>query len=197
MIYKGKVFDGPAVASRLAPGCFPWPRPHFPVCVLTINFEETMSPNGVLINPGEASVMSCLARQLMCQASQHLLCHQPLRAKDFCVLTPYAGQAQFLKKMVPSSVEVAVLDRFQGQERKVVIYGTMRSNPEKKLGFVSDRRRFNVALTRACDGLIVIVNRATVGSDLRTWGTWLDWADKLGIVRPAEACVSMELPPSF
>lgn len=53
---------------------------------------------------------------------------------------------------------VATVDTFQGGERNVVIYGFTRSNAKRKIGFLSERRRLNVALTRAKEQLVLVGN---------------------------------------
>ena len=50
-------------------------------------------------------------------------------------------------------IESATVDKFQGAEKEVIILSTVRS---KKLGFIEDRRRLNVALSRAKSLLIVV-----------------------------------------
>ena len=57
---------------------------------------------------------------------------------------------------------------------------TVRANANGSLGFVSDQRRLNVAVTRAKRGLVVLGNRATLSSD-KTWREWIRWVDKRGL----------------
>eukprot|EP00891_Asterochloris_glomerata_P008396 jgi/Astpho2/8396/e_gw1.00122.165.1_t len=64
----------------------------------------------------------------------------------------------------------------QGREADVVIFSAVRSN---KLGFVSDPRRMNVALSRARRGLIVVGNRHALRSDAK-WAQWLEWVQRHG-----------------
>lgn len=49
-----------------------------------------------------------------------------------------------------------------GQEREVIIFSSVRSNAQGKIGFLADVRRLNVALTRARRGLIVIGSKSTL-----------------------------------
>ena len=69
---------------------------------------------------------------------------------------------------------------YQGREKEVIIFSAVRSNPDGNVGFLSDRRRLNVAITRAKRGLIVLGDPQTLRFD-PTWRSWLDWADERGL----------------
>ena len=58
-----------------------------------------------------------------------------------------------------NSLTVSTVDSFQGLEKEVIIYASVRSNPEGNIGFLEDERRFNVASTRA-KRLFVFVGNA-------------------------------------
>jgi regulator of nonsense transcripts 1 len=75
---------------------------------------------------------------------------------SIAVLTPYTRQVKLLKDRLPGSATVTSVDGFQGQEADIIIYVTVRCNPHRDIGFLSDLRRLNVVLTRARSGLIVI-----------------------------------------
>ena len=57
---------------------------------------------------------------------------------------------------------IDTIDGFQGQERDVVFISLVRSNDDGKIGFLSDLRRMNVAITRARMKVVVIGNAATL-----------------------------------
>ena len=48
------------------------------------------------------------------------------------------------------------------------------SNAKGRVGFLSDERRLNVAITRPRRGLIVIGHQATLQHD-PTWNAWMQW----------------------
>lgn len=59
-------------------------------------------------------------------------------------------------------LQIGTVDSFQGQEKDLVIFSTVRSNRHGSLGFVDNKQRLNVALSRARAQLIVIVDGSTV-----------------------------------
>jgi regulator of nonsense transcripts 1 len=84
------------------------------------------------------------------------------------VVTPYEGQRSYivtymqfngsLKKELYKDVEVASVDAFQGREKDYIILSCVRSNEHQGIGFLSDPRRLNVALTRAKYGVVILGN---------------------------------------
>lgn len=61
-----------------------------------------------------------------------------------------------------SEIEIDTVDGFQGREKEVVIISFTRSNAMGEIGFLSDQRRMNVAMTRARRKLILTGDSATL-----------------------------------
>ena len=82
------------------------------------------------------------------------------------MVCPYLAQTRLIRKLIRqvgeykgekmNTLEVKSVDGFQGREKEIIIYSTTRCNAEGRLGFVSDNKRVNVALTRAKRGIIVV-----------------------------------------
>lgn len=84
---------------------------------------------------------------------------------DFGIISPYKAQVQYLRMLIKHTaflrplhkqISVNTVDAFQGQERDVILVSLVRSNNEGQIGFLSDLRRMNVAMTRARMKLIII-----------------------------------------
>jgi superfamily I DNA and/or RNA helicase len=90
--------------------------------------------------------------------------------RNVAVITPYSAQiTELQERILPASsfwtaleIEIATVDAFQGRDRDIVVYSTVRSNAEYDLGFLKDRRRLNVALSRARQLLIIVGDMLTL-----------------------------------
>ncbi|KAK0855632.1 hypothetical protein LTR03_001732 [Friedmanniomyces endolithicus] len=89
-----------------------------------------------------------------------------VREEDIAVVTPYNGQlallAQTLKERWPG-LELGSIDGFQGREKEAVVVSLVRSNAEREVGFLGERRRLNVAMTRPKRHLCIVGDSETVG----------------------------------
>ena len=168
--YSNKLIDGVNSEERPAPAGLLWPDWENPVAFVPINGGETVSPDGTSReNPLEVSWVLKILEDLL-EAGE-------LTQKDIGIITPYAGQVRAIRNSMSEQlddVEVRTVDGYQGREKEVIIFSCVRSNPEKKVGFLSESRRLNVALTRAKRGLIVIGDPDTLRSD-KNWKAWLDY----------------------
>jgi senataxin len=61
-------------------------------------------------------------------------------------------------------VEVNTVDGFQGREMDIVIFSCVRTSMHS-LGFLSDERRMNVAITRAKKCLVIVGNETALSRD--------------------------------
>jgi superfamily I DNA and/or RNA helicase len=130
-------------------------------------YEEKQEGTG-LSNPEEASFLVKHLRSYVQQLSEH---HPSNLFPSIAVIAPYRHQVELLKEYVSSdahlqsftsSISVNTIDSFQGQERDVVYISLTRSNAESAIGFLSEVRRMNVAITRARKKLVMIGDSSTL-----------------------------------
>ena len=121
-------------------------------------WEEELEPNGLSKrNPQEADLVL---------KKVQLLIDSGLNAQDIAVIAPYAAQVRLLRdRFEGTGLEIDTVDGFQGREKEAVVISLVRSNNRNEIGFLADRRRMNVALTRARRKLVVIGDSATLGID--------------------------------
>lgn len=65
------------------------------------------------------------------------------------------------RKKFSDLLRVATVDNFQGEEAKIIIVSLVRSNKERKVGFLRTNNRINVLLSRAQHGMYIIGNSDT------------------------------------
>jgi uncharacterized protein len=82
-----------------------------------------------------------------------------LELNDFLFIAPYNAQVRALQAALPADARVGSVDKFQGQEAPVCILSLCSSYGEygsRGLGFILDRNRINVAISRAqCLAVVV------------------------------------------
>lgn len=66
------------------------------------------------------------------------------------------------RAMECKSIEVRTVDGFEGREKQVIVFSTVRNNIEGQIGFLADQKRLNVGITRAKRGLFVIGSISTL-----------------------------------
>lgn len=160
MFYEGALQNGVSSSERMGTASFPWPRPETPMMFWSqLGAEEISSSGTSFLNRTEANAVEKIVT--------HLLKHG-VGPWQIGVITPYEGQRAHvvalmlrhgsLSQKLYSEVEVASVDAFQGREKDYIILSCVRSNEHQGIGFLSDPRRLNVALTRARYGLAVLGN---------------------------------------
>ncbi|NWX99070.1 M10L1 helicase, partial [Nothoprocta ornata] len=139
------------------------PRKGFPLIFHGIRGKETReghSPSW--FNPTEAVQVM----RYCCHLAKSERSAVPVA--DIGVVAPYRKQVEKIRYLLRSidleDIKVGSVEEFQGQEYLVIILSTVRSNEasffDEKccLGFLSNPKRFNVAVTRAKALLIVVGN---------------------------------------
>ncbi|HEX5171307.1 MAG TPA: AAA domain-containing protein [Cyclobacteriaceae bacterium] len=131
-------------------------------------FHEAQDPETLSrLNPEEAQLLIRQIEKLKEKISDS---HDHV---NIGVITPYRAQVDYLKKRFESSsilesmlshITIDTVDAFQGQERDIIAISLVRSNDKGEVGFLSDIRRMNVAMTRARKKLIIIGDSSTLGS---------------------------------
>ncbi|KAI1103334.1 DNA helicase [Jackrogersella minutella] len=102
-----------------------------------------------------------------------------VRPEDIAVVTPYNAQLGLLaplKEAFPG-IELGSVDGFQGREKEAVIVSLVRSNTQGEVGFLSEKRRLNVAMTRPKRSLVVVGDSETVRRGSKFLNNWMDWLE--------------------
>ncbi|MCC6289517.1 MAG: AAA family ATPase [Chitinophagaceae bacterium] len=130
-------------------------------------FEEKIEGTSIS-NPEEASFLFRHLSQLVNTVSQY---YTSENFPTIGIISPYRQQIVLLKEQMQhaahlkdyaNKITVNTIDSFQGQERDIIYISMTRSNADSKIGFLSDIRRMNVAMTRARKKLVVIGDSSTL-----------------------------------
>lgn len=173
--YEGVLQDGEGLNKKRpwhSYSCFG------PFCFFDVDgIESQPSGSGSWVNEDEVEFITLLYHQLAM--------HYPeLKSSSLvAVISPYRHQVKLLKDHFRSTfgdqskevIDVNTVDGFQGREKEVVIFSCVRCNKEQKIGFVSDFRRMNVAITRARSAVLVVGSASTLKQD-KHWNNLVESA---------------------
>jgi len=119
--------------------------------------DEQEAESASTRNPGQAVRTAAEVRRLLSRG---------VSPKDIAVITPYRAHLNVLRSALEPErkrgLEIGTVDGFQGREKEAIVFDLVRSNGDGQVGFVADRRRLNVALTRARRFLLVVADTATL-----------------------------------
>lgn len=159
--YEGDLAADPSVAGHLLyelPGVQACELTETPVTFIDTagaGYDEEQEEEGESRrNPEEARLVVRKVRELL---------EAGVATTDIAVIAPYAAHVRLLREQLHEpGLEIDSVDGFQGREKEAVVVSLVRSNMENEIGFLSDVRRMNVALTRARRKLVVVGDSATL-----------------------------------
>ena len=180
--YAGKLHDGVSASDRAVPCGFAWPDRAKPLVFLNIGSraeELEISLGSSKANPREVSAV--------CNLTYGLL-DAGIKSDAIGIISPYVAQIERLstelyRALGPRAPKVAAVDAYQGRECDVIIVSTVRSSAHGAggVGFLNDRRRLNVLLTRARCGLLLVGHIATLMQE-SSWARLLTGMHRAGLV---------------
>ncbi|KAJ7730393.1 P-loop containing nucleoside triphosphate hydrolase protein [Mycena maculata] len=150
------------------------PDPRLPLLFIgSESGEECVDERASWYNPGE---IKCTVDTIISLLAEGALSSPPLQASDIGVMSPFREQVwklrEDLRKEKLNAVDVGTVEDYQGREMRVCIISCVRSSTRflkddlsRGLGLVYERKRMNVAITRAKELLVVIGNGAILQQD--------------------------------
>jgi superfamily I DNA and/or RNA helicase len=151
------------------------------------SFDEQMNPESQsLYNPGEWQILQKHLELLILSFPSEFI---PIIG----IISPYREQVTYMDEQISRDdllkkhaalLTVDTIDSFQGQERDMIYISLVRSNENGEIGFLSDYRRMNVAMTRARKKLVIIGDSATIGQD-KFYNQMLQYMERSGQYRSA------------
>lgn len=132
--------------------------------------KEIIEKEKKTYNTYEASIIAKLIKVILNTVNPNSNEKKNFKPYDIGIISPYKYQVKVIRdelsKNCPEferdemSSIVATLDSYQGQERPIIIFSFVRSNDkepdERRVGFLCELRRLNVALSRCQKQLILI-----------------------------------------
>ncbi|KAG8064473.1 hypothetical protein GUJ93_ZPchr0004g38215 [Zizania palustris] len=177
--YEGVLQDGEGLSKKRpwhSYSCFG------PFCFFDVDgIESQPSGSGSWVNKHEVVFITLLYHQLARY-------YPELKSSSqVAVISPYRHQVKLLKDQFWSTfgeqskevIDVNTVDGFQGREKEIVIFSCVRCNKGQKIGFVSDFRRMNVAITRARSSVLVVGSASTLKED-KHWNNLVESAKERG-----------------
>ncbi|RYD56227.1 MAG: DUF2075 domain-containing protein [Sphingobacteriales bacterium] len=167
VFYEGRLKAHPSVAGHTAlKGDSPLSFIDTAGCAFDEKSESTS-----ISNPEEAAFLFKHLTLLVAELNKH---YTAVNFPSIAIISPYKQQLHELNEQFAHTPElqpyinrisINTIDSFQGQERDVVYISMTRSNSDGNIGFLSDIRRMNVAMTRAKKKLVIVGDSGTLSVD--------------------------------
>ncbi|KAI5119257.1 hypothetical protein M0805_007260 [Coniferiporia weirii] len=189
--YDLMLLDGTVHAGEIAPELLPPSSAH-----LVANPTTGHRPSVIFIDHQGPEAMKSKSRvnwtegYIVCSIIEDLLRkNEDLLGEDIGVIAPYKSQISLLTRLLTkdisvrdrfnanlsdraseiANIEVKTVDGFEGREKEAIIFSTVRNNASGYIGFLADRRRLNVGLTRAKRALFIVGNMSTLEKGKFGW----------------------------
>lgn len=186
VFYENRLKANAAVAKHLL---FDNDTPIAFVDTAGCSFDEKLEGTSTT-NPEEAVFLFKHLHLLVSELKKH---YKKDNFPSIAIISPYKQQINLLQEQLVhspdlqdylSKISVNTIDSFQGQERDIVYISMTRSNTEGSIGFLSDIRRMNVAMTRARKKLVIIGDSATLAS-FPFYADFIAYAEQLNTYQSA------------
>lgn len=184
--YQRQLIDGPNMAQLTAQ---PWHTTELfgPFRFFDVHAPEEAGRSHSLQNVAEVNV-ALQVYEALCTCAKSTL------GGRIAFISMYKAQVDLLRlqftkrfgRAITMEMDFSSVDGFQGQEKDIIIISCVRSNHQGTLGFLTDYRRLNVALTRARSNMIVIGNADMLSRD-KIWHTMISEAREYGFLLPVTA----------
>lgn len=175
--YDGKYMAGPNTGPEFKKPIFSFFQKTM-VFIDTSHFPESKRRE-ISIRQQDRPVVkgNPLETSLVLDVLERALAERPELASNngIGIIVPYANHVKEIQKeirtnrvgllksiKIPLNELVASVDSFQGQERDLIIMAFTRSNYSGSVGFLSDWRRLNVAMTRTKKQLVMVGDLSTL-----------------------------------
>ncbi|KAJ6463413.1 P-loop containing nucleoside triphosphate hydrolase protein [Mycena sanguinolenta] len=171
------LFYDDALVPCAVNGTISWsglPNPRLPLLFIgSESVEECVDERASWYNTGE---IKCTVDTIVSLLAEGASSSPPLQASEIGVMSAFREQVwkirEYLRKEKLSAVDVGTVEDYQGREMRVCIISCVRSSTRflkddlaRGLGLVYERKRMNVAITRAKELLVVIGNAKILQQD--------------------------------
>ena len=132
----------------------------------SVQFLDTDSMPAPEVRDNDGKVMNETEAQIVKQIVNNFFKYFELSPQSIGVISPYQRQVRLLKQTLDIvGLDINTVDQFQGRDKQIIIYSCVRSNSSETnfaKEILNDKRRLNVALTRAKKKLILVGSRTTL-----------------------------------
>ncbi|KAK3098590.1 hypothetical protein FSP39_021052 [Pinctada imbricata] len=141
------------------------------------------------------SISNVTEAEFIVELTAYILENKWVAAHDIGIIAPYKNQKLLLlnelrrhKLKAMCNVEVGTVDGFQGREKRVIILSCVRAKSDSgSIGFMANRRRMNVALTRAKIALYIVGHLDSLKDANREWRELINDAESRNLIVNVEA----------